>query len=391
MNILFLSRWYPDPPDNGSKIRVLNLLRTLCKEHTVTLISFVNPDERVCPQILPDPRPREILLSPYREFDRRSGRALLGFLSAKPRWIVDTHSPEMASLIRRTVDKGRFDLVIASQTEMASYYRCFDGIPAIFEEVELGSFHPPDPGNRYLPHNIRIRLRWFKHRRFLADLLRHFRSCTVVSYIERAMLAEAVPGYSSVHVIPNSIDVESYRARPPVERVRNSMIFAGSLRYSANLDAMTWFLNHVYPLILSRQKGVRLTITGDPGSAKLPEMPYVVQTGRVENIRELVSSASVSIAPIRTGGGTRLKILEAFALGTPVVATTKAAEGLDVQNGTHLLLADTPEDFAGSVIHLLQQPDRAVKIAENALDLVRLQYNWGTRSNFFLQLVDKTA
>ncbi len=391
MNILFLSRWYPDPPDNGSKIRALNLLRALCDRHRITLISFFNPEETVASHSYPSPRPEEILVTPYRGFDRRSPRAQRGYLSSRPRWIVDTHSPQMASLIRRTVDKGRFDLVIASQTEMASYYRCFDGIPAIFEEVELGSFHPPDPGNRYLPHNIRIRLRWFKHRRFLADLLRHFRSCTVVSNIERAMLAEAVPGYSSVHVIPNSIDVESYRARPPVERVRNTMIFAGSLRYSANLDAMTWFLNHVYPIILGRQKGVRLTITGDPGSAKLSEMQNVVQAGRVENIRELVSSASVSIAPIRTGGGTRLKILEAFALGTPVVATTKAAEGLDVQNGTHLLLADTPEDFAGSTIDLLQQPDRAVKIADNALDLVRSRYNWDTHSKFFLQLVDKTA
>ena len=142
MKILFLSRWYPDPPDNGSKIRILNLLRTLCEQHSVTLISFINPGESVCHQSFANPSPVEIRVCPYFEFNPHSRRALLGYFSHKPRWIMDTYSREMEMLIRETVENTRFDLVIASQTSMAAYHECFEGIPAIFEELELGCFHP---------------------------------------------------------------------------------------------------------------------------------------------------------------------------------------------------------------------------------------------------------
>ena len=356
MNILFLSRWYPDPPDNGAKIRILNLLKSLCAQHSVTLISFANPEENISSQNFPDPRPREIRVCPYFEFNPKSRRAVAGYFSAKPRWIVDTYRPEMESLIRKTVAGNRFDLIIASQTEMAAYFECFGGIPAIFEELELGCFYPDGTGNPTAFDRMRMKLRWAKHRRFIAGLLPHFHFCTVASEIERRMAGEAAPGFRSVHVIPNSIDAGLYD-RPAAERSKDSMIFTGSLRYAANLDAMSWFLNEIYPAVRSVNENARLTITGDPGPNHLPPHPNVTTTGRVQDVHGLIAGSTVSIAPIRIGGGTRFKILESFALGTPVVATSKAAEGLEARSGEHFLCADTSEDFAQSVIDLLRQPN----------------------------------
>lgn len=390
MNILFLSRWYPVPPDNGSKIRILNLLKALCGRHSVTLLSFTDPGENAPPRSFLKPGPVGIHVCPYEEFRPYSNRALRGFFSRQPRWLIDTYCPGMESLIRRTLEKSKFDLVIASQTPLASYYQCFKGIPSIFEEVELGCFYPDTSSGPSPVARMRARLRWGKHRRYIAGLLAHFSLCTVTSEVERRMVGEISPRGYPVHIIPNSIDVNRYEM-PVKDRVPGSLIFAGSLSYSANLDAMTWFLRDIYPIIRSKRKDVSLTITGDPGSAKLPEAPDVMQTGRVEDVHGLVAGSMVSIAPIRIGGGTRLKILEAFALRTPVVATSKAAEGLDIINGEHILIADTPEDFARSVLHLLKDPGQAGPMADRAYELVRTRYNWNTISRDFLNLVDQAA
>ncbi|MBN1571269.1 MAG: glycosyltransferase [Acidobacteria bacterium] len=204
------------------------------------------------------------------------------------------------------------------------------------------------------------------------------------------MLAEIAPGYPFIHVIPNSIDLSRYE-RLAEEKIHGSLIFTGSLRYNANLDAMDWFLKDIYPMIQSRGDDVSLTITGDPGCGKLPDASNVVQTGRVEDVREWVSAAMVSIAPIRMGGGTRFKILESFALRTPVVATSKAVEGIEAKNGEHLLLADAPEDFARSVLRLLDNPAEAYQMADKAFDLVRARYDWRTLSQKFLHLVDQAV
>ncbi|MBN1571341.1 MAG: hypothetical protein JXA73_26130, partial [Acidobacteria bacterium] len=274
MKILFLSRWYPYPPDNGSKIRILNLLGTLCERHSVTLISFVDPLENISTENFPSPGPAEIQVCPYMEFRPNSRRAILGFFSNQPRYLVDTYRPEMASLIRGTMDRTKFDLIVASQTAMASYYRCFEGIPAIFEEVELGCFRPDQSRKRPMVEQARAWLRWAKHRRFVADLLPNFSFCTVASEPESKMLAEIAPGYPSIHVIPNSIDLSRYE-RLTKEKILGSLIFTGSLRYNANLDAMDWFLRDIYPMIQSRRDDISLTITGDPGCGKLPDASNV--------------------------------------------------------------------------------------------------------------------
>lgn len=384
MRILFLSRWYPYPPDNGSKIRVYGLLRGLCERHDVTLVSFHDPAETPCAPV--GPRPSEIRVSPFREFDRRSGRALLGYFSRAPRYLVDTHSRHMEQLIRQTVGETRFDVVIASQLSMAAYHDAFRGIPAIFEEAELGTYLPAD-GQPGAP--LRQRLTWAKHTRYMARLLGNFACCTVASDVERDLLAGVVPHRVPLHVVPNSVDTE------PVEsganRVPDSLIFTGSVRYQPNRDAITWFLNEIFPAVLARVPNVSLTITGGAGPQSLPHNPNVILTGRVPDVRPLVAASAVSLAPIRVGGGTRLKILEAMAAGTPVVATTKAAEGLGVQPGTHLLIADTPVEFADAVHRLLRDPAGAREMADRAWQFCRDRYDSRAVASAFLQLVDRVA
>lgn len=370
MRILFLSRWYPYPPDNGSKIRVFGLLRGLCERHDVTLISFRDPSEAAAAP--PAPGPVDIQTCPYREFRAGSGRALAGLLSPTPRFLIDTYSAEMEQLITRAIEQTAYDVVIASQLSMASYHRLFRGLPAIFEEVELGAFWPEQDAGHGLTGRWRRQITWTKHRRYTARLVEHFACCTVASEVERRLLATAAPAYTAVHVVPNSVDTT---ATSVVAREPNALIFTGSMRFAPNRDAATWFVEEILPLVSARVPGARMTITGEPGPAPFPTRPEVTLAGHVPDVRSLVAASAVSLAPIRVGGGTRLKILEAMAARTPVVATSKAAEGLDARPGEHLLVADSPAAFADAVCRLLQHPLEAAAMAERAWRLCHERYD----------------
>jgi glycosyltransferase involved in cell wall biosynthesis len=390
VRILFLSGWYPYPPNNGSKLRILSLLRGLAQHHEVTLLSFADQPD-VDPEA-PEVRSlcRDVQVVPRKTFNPRSRRARLGFLSPTPRSVIDTFSKEMAQRIEQAVSHLDVDLVIASQLGMAGYSRYFQGLPALLEEVEVGlpyqQFAQADSAWR----RVRNGLTWAKQRGYLSRLLRCFRACTVVSEQERALLSRAVPGYQAIEVIPNCINLAGYDAVPGSLQT-NTLIFTGPFRYFANHDAMTWFLEEVYPRIQSGVPGVRLIITGDHAALPLPPAENVTLTGFVDDVRPLIAAASVSLAPVRVGGGTRLKILEAMALHTPVVATAKGAEGLDLQHGEHLLIADTPQAFADAVLRLLGDPALRQRLADNGYRLVRERYDWAAIMPHFLSLVEKVA
>jgi glycosyltransferase involved in cell wall biosynthesis len=154
---------------------------------------------------------------------------------------------------------------------------------------------------------------------------------------------------------------------------------------------MTWFLEEVYPRVQAGAPGVRLIITGDHADLPLPPADNVTLTGFVDDVRPLVAAAAVSLVPVRVGGGTRLKILETMALHTPVVATAKGAEGLDVRHGDHLLIADAPEDFAEAVLRMLGDPALRQRLIENGYHLVRERYNWAAVMPQFLGLIERVA
>ncbi|MFZ0544630.1 MAG: glycosyltransferase [Candidatus Promineifilaceae bacterium] len=389
MNVLFLSSWYPYPPDNGSKLRVLNLLRGLAERYNIILISFSNRPNS-------DPPPelkalcREIHVVPRPPFNPTSARALSGLLSLTPRSIIDTNQPLMAQQIGRVLRENEIDLVIASQWRTAVYHTSFAHVPAIYEEVETGLFTSKVANAATPLQRLRHSLPLFKLRRYLRHLLPHFRAATVVSENEKTLLQNIAPAYRPVHVIPNGIRLSDYQDVQATPQP-NTLIFSGSLTYSANLDAMRWFLADVYPLIQSRIPAVKLIITGKSDGYPLPEADNVERTGFVADVRPLIASAWISLAPLREGGGTRLKILEAMALGTPVVATSKGAEGIRAADGEHLLIADSPAQFATAVNRLLQDRELHQTLIHNSCQLIRQQYDWEMLMPDFLNLIEESS
>ena len=391
MKVLFLSAWYPYPPSNGSKLRIFNLLRGLAQHHEVSLISFADQAQKTVPPELASLCTQvHTVQSPVYHPHRL--RSAVGLFNLAPRYIVDTYSADMDALIRHEVSRG-CDLVIASQWSTASYFSAFQSCPAVFEEVEVGLFESKRTNVKSALGRMRHSLTLLKMKFYLRNILQYFRACTVVSNAEVERVRHMAPGYKAIQTIPNGVDLEKYAlatdaARSP-RSSSNTLIFTGSFNFSANYDAMQWFVGEILPRLRVHVPDANLVITGDHAGLPLPSHDHVTLSGFVDDIHGMVADSTISIAPIRQGGGTRLKILEAMALRTPVVATSKGAEGLAVRNGEHLLIADTPEAFAQAIVRLLSDADLRRRMAQNAHELVRTQYDWRIIMPRFLNLVEQ--
>jgi len=195
-------------------------------------------------------------------------------------------------------------------------------------------------------------------------------------------------------VINTGVDVDYFQPTS-VKETPNSLVFTGSMDWLPNEDAIFYFVESVLPLIQKQVPEVTLEVVGRSPSRKLQAMaeaaPCIRLTGWVEDIRPFVARGSVCIVPLRIGGGTRLKIFEAMAMSKAVVSTTVGAEGLPVRSGDNILLADTPDDFARSVISLLRDPRRRQQLGTAARDLVQDNYSWPKVAESFARTLHDAA
>ena len=395
MQILFLSTWYPYPPDNGSKLRVYHLLRALAQAHEVRLVSFAFDTAR--PEQPGDLRSlcADVQVVSINPFTVNQAGALRTFLSPSP--IVSRPVPAMSDLVAGVLRALSFDALIASSEITAPYaLQAPSGTATVLEEHNsltrwMQERYAGQPG---LAQRARCWASWQKTRRYEARLFQQFDLVTMVSEQDRTVCLTDLPGYRGcVETVPNGVDCG--HNRPGLAQPRpNTLVYNGSLTYSANYDAMRWFLAEIYPRIQARQPGVTLTITGSTKGVDVAGLALddtVRLTGFVDDVRIPVAEAAVCVVPIRQGGGTRLKILEALALGTPVVATSKGAEGLAVTDGEQLLLADTPEAFAGQTLRVLRDPALHERLAANARRLVETRYDWTPIGKRFAALVEEAV
>jgi glycosyltransferase involved in cell wall biosynthesis len=199
----------------------------------------------------------------------------------------------------------------------------------------------------------------------------------VVSDSDRRALLE-INAQANVCVVENGVDTEFFRDCDGAERRRFRILFVGAMDYNANVDAAVWFARQVWPLVRGHS-GLVLTFVGrSPAAAvrALADNPGIQVTGTVADVRPFYREALLQVVPLRTGAGTRLKILESMAAGVPVVSTALGAEGLRVRPGEHLLLAESPQEFRDAILRLVNDAELWRRLAESGNDLVRREYDW---------------
>ncbi|MBI3608467.1 MAG: glycosyltransferase [Nitrospirae bacterium] len=390
MKVLIVSMAFPFPLKSGGRIRVFQLIKRLAAHHRITLLCLAESRadvERYSAHLAPYCERVETV--PWRP-------GLLGLLGrvlaawpqlvfGVPLVVLNKRSPELVWRLRTLLREERFDLVQIEWIQMAQHVHQADwpSLAARGVLVEHDVAWLPLQRQADVSRGVR---RWFwrgearRMRAYEEAMCRRFARVVAVSRDDAAKLLAA--GVKTVDVVPNGVDVAHYREAPRPEKAPCTLMFIGWLRHGPNVDAILYFLDEVYPLIVRELPDVRLVIVGSPISSAMrraaARRPSVELTGYVPDVRPVLRAATVSVVPLRVGGGTRLKILESMAAGTAVVSTSIGCEGLDVEAERHLLVGDGPDAFARCVVRLLREPELRAGLEREALALVRARYDWSS-------------
>ncbi len=304
------------------------------------------------------------------------------FFLGRSYYIEDFRSKEMRDTIRAITREYKFDLAHFDFIEMAQYRDCVGDIPTVLTEHDL--FYVKM--RRYLkakqPFSEKLgTLRdWLKLRSYEPESCGSFDAVVVTSEQDAAVLRARLPA-SKIVVVPNGVDTSFYT--PDVfsgeQDESKVLVYTGMMGNLANTDAALYFVKHIFPYVRRELSEVKLYIVGkDPTVSvrSLMREEGVTVTGAVVDVRPYIAKASVYIVPLRIGGGTRLKILEAFAMGKAVVSTSIGCEGLRVTDGENILIADDPRDFAGRIVNILKDQSLKLRLGRNARRLVESEYDW---------------
>lgn len=383
MKILIVSAWCPFPADNGSRLRAYNLIKQLARRgHRISLVALGQDDS--------DFTAAEKGLAPFCEggialfasrfFRPGTVKALLGYFSPKPRMLLDTWCADAAAEIARQCRTGAFGVTLAMQLGAAHYIPENLPMPCVLDEVEVSSLLRANTSFSW-SRRVRHALMAAKFRAHVAALAPRYAAWTTVSDAEREAIS-ALTGLSGlpITVLPNGVDLIRNSFDSAARYDSNQLIYNGALSFYANREAVEYFLADIMPIIKAERPQAQLVVTGRADSLascdSLRQNDSLRLTGYLDDMRPAVRGAAVCVVPLRQGGGTRLKILEAMALGTPVVATSLGASGLGARDGDEILIADRPTDFAQAVMLLMRDAAARKRITRNARAFVEAHYGW---------------
>ena len=379
MNILFVSPRQCWPLTNGARLREYHLARALGQYADLTYVYFRNPGETL-PQkadlpffraLHPVTRPRAYT----------PGRLIRGAVSQWPLTVVNFMSPDMERTLERACS-SKFDIVHMDSPHLAGYEgllkRLAPGARIFYDwhNIESELLRRYSAGPNPFANRAYARFTAAKMERLEQGILRSASGHVVCSKREHEQLSR-IDGTARIVTIENGVDTTAFERRRDPGTSRR-LVFVGLMSYHANVDAAVWFTRTVWPLIRAAFPDLFLTIVGaDPSAAVLDlrSEPSVEVTGTVPDVRRYYADAFAAVVPLRTGGGTRLKILEAMAAGVPVISTSAGAEGLSLSPGHDLLIADDVEAWTTAVAQL-SDADVWRSVAESAWSTVRSGYDW---------------
>jgi sugar transferase (PEP-CTERM/EpsH1 system associated) len=398
VRILWLKTELLHPVDKGGKIRTYQMLKHLKREHHVTYLTLddgtadTEARERAaeyCQELVPVPhRTREKFSAAF------YAELAANLVSPSPYALKKYESPAMRREIEARAGAGDVDVLVCDFLTPAVNMPLRPPCATLLfqHNVEALIWRRHHEVQRNPLKKAYLYGQWRKMRAFERDACRRFDAVVAVSREDREMM-ERDYDLKSVSDVPTGVDTEFFRPSGAEEREPHGLVFTGSMDWLPNEDAINFFTGRVMPLVRKEVPGATLTVVGRNPSAALKELAgrdsSVRVTGRVEDVRPYMERASAYVVPIRIGGGTRLKIYEAMAMEKPVVSTTVGAEGLPVADGAEILLADTPEDFAASVVRVLKDEDSARSLGARAARAVRERFGWPKVADEFARACER--
>ncbi|HEY3412714.1 MAG TPA: glycosyltransferase [Armatimonadota bacterium] len=379
MRILVLAPELPYPPVGGGKLRAYHLLRGLAERHTLDILCFLHdPSER---KLLKDVRqwagitPVLWTMPPvYAALYEGADPEDVERASDLPLLPAYFESEEMQARMDEALSTARYDAVYVITSMMGQFLPAGLNVAAAVDLWNLETLVQQRAWERSGEEADRIQ--WEK---MLAYERSVFERCAAVFPVSSKEREEVIRLFAHPNVvnIDNGVDTGAYDPVPIPQLPR--ILFTGTMNYQPNEEGILYFLNDVWPLVRAGNPDATLAIVGQAPSEAVTAHhggPVTV-TGLVPKVQPYFDAARVCIVPLLSGGGTRLKILEAMAAGRPVVSTSLGAEGLETRDREHLLIADTSSDFAESILQILRDDALAASLARSARALVEERYDWG--------------
>ena len=380
-SILIVAPYLPLPANFGGALRIYNLIRHLAESRDVCLLA---------PGIKSDIEQAftlggicDVTLVPASSTSRqpanRSKRLSQVRSLANGKSFLETtyRNPQLQAALDRILMTRHIDLIQFEFTESA-LIEAPASIPTVFDahNVEHDLLARVARGSNSTGKQIFNLLESQKMKRLERRIWDQSTLCLATSHRDAGLIRSI--SATPVEVIPNGVDLDYFSALQEQSSTRHAVVFTGAMRHQPNAEGATWYVEQVHPLVQAGHPDTSFMIAGadPPAHVQALTSSSVTVTGEVDDIRPWLAAANVVAVPLWSGGGTRLKLLEAFAAGKPVVSTSIGAEGLDVIHGEHLLVADTPDKFAAAVIQLIDNRELADRLTSAARARVERHYGW---------------
>lgn len=396
MKILVMTTKSPYPLFEGRALRTYNLIKQAANAHEIHLLSFVQTQE----DLIGIEHMRQMCkVVEYEKLYFEGSKcdvlkdAVAELFSRAPLPVVKYRTSSMREKLRRLIAEHHYDLIHLDMLHLAEYVDVCGDIPVVLVEHNVEHV--------ILDRRAANEHRWLArtYLRYQAAKLKAYEgwACAkaghvvAVSDLDAQQLRALAPS-ARVVAVPNGVDTEYFEAAGGGKR-RSNLVFVGGFTWFPNLDAIGYFCDEILPRLLKLVPDVSLTVIGrhPEGAAvqKIAQHPQVELAGLVDDIRPYVDAAQAYVVPLRIGGGTRLKILDALAMSQTIVSTSVGCEGLAVKHGESIVIADTPDEFAQAVAQVLRDRSFAEEVGRQGRQLVERQYDWRAVAQTLLKVYNE--
>ena len=397
MRILWVKAGKLLPVDTGGKIRSYNILRHLSRAHNVILLSYYGGKrdfgyEREIGQEFPGAK-SIWTAAPDGNALAQSGDYIRRMFQSAPFAVSKFTHPSVRQTVVGFLGAKEFDVAVCDFLSASLNFPEASPTPAVLfqHNVETALWRRMASTESNPVKRAAFKLEAAKMKRYERRTLERFRNIIAVSEVDRQQMLAMAPG-CSISVVATGVDTHKYAVAPPATAEPPRIVFTGSMDWEPNRDAVTYFCRDIFPRVRSEFPSALFEIVGrNPhSSVKQLASAAVHVTGTVPSVAEYLRSATIVIVPLRIGGGTRLKIFEAMAMGKAMVSTSIGAEGLEVQSGRDLILADDPIAFGDAIVSLIRDAGLRHKYEQAAAKLAA-RYDWSNIVDSFAEVLQKAS